>query len=133
MSAAASGCRPSACSWSRRPRATTTWRPGWRGCRRSATGATRWMSGWTSRPRWTASPTDVVAALLRLRHARSAAQLLRRLRAAGLAGYETVRPGPLVESRGLRLWSLTPAGRAMVAAGGLAPADEARDRLPYGR
>lgn len=77
-------------------------------------------------------PTDVVASLLRLRHARSAAQLLLRLRIAGLTDYETVRPGPLVGSGSVRLWTLTPAGHAVLGARRLAPPAEARSRLPHG-
>ncbi|MDQ6672316.1 MAG: replication-relaxation family protein [Chloroflexota bacterium] len=75
-------------------------------------------------------PTDVVGDMMRMRHARSAAQLLLRLRAAGLADYETSRPGPLVGSRTVRLWSLTPAGRALLPAPGLASAEHGL--LPYG-
>jgi hypothetical protein len=52
-------------------------------------------------------PTDVVAGLLQLRHTRSAAQLLGRLRTAGLVRYGTLRPGPLVGSRRVRLWTVT--------------------------
>lgn len=77
-------------------------------------------------------PTDVVASLLRVRHARSAAQLLLRLRIAGLTDYETVRPGPLVGSGSVRLWMLTPAGHAVLRERVLAPPEEARSQLPYG-
>jgi hypothetical protein len=66
-----------------------------------------------------------------MQHVRSAAQLLVRL--AGLADYRTSRPGPLVGSRTVRLWTLTPAGHALLARQGLSPPDEARDLLPYGR
>ncbi|MDQ6669662.1 MAG: replication-relaxation family protein [Chloroflexota bacterium] len=77
-------------------------------------------------------PTDVVASLLRVRHARSAAQLLLRLRIAGLTDYETVRPGPLVGSGSVRLWTLTPAGHAVLRERVLAPPEEARSQLPNG-
>ncbi|MDQ6670319.1 MAG: replication-relaxation family protein [Chloroflexota bacterium] len=76
-------------------------------------------------------PTDVVASLLRIRRVRSAAQLLLRLRTAGLTKYEKVQPGPLVESKVVRLWTLTPAGRAIVSARGLAIPLSARGSLPY--
>lgn len=78
-------------------------------------------------------PTDVVGVLLRLQHARSAAQLLLRLRTAGLAQYETVRPGPVVGSRVIRLWTLTTAGRAILGKRGLVPSEEAIGLLPYSR
>jgi hypothetical protein len=78
-------------------------------------------------------PTDVVAVLLRMRHARSAAQLLLRLKTARLAQYKTLRPGPFVGSSDVRLWMLTPAGRTIVAARGLEPPAEPRTRLPYGQ
>jgi hypothetical protein len=77
-------------------------------------------------------PTDVVGDMMRMQHARSAAQLLLRLRAAGLADYETSRPGPLGGSQTVRLWSLTPAGGALLPALGLASAEQGRDLLPYG-
>ena len=79
-------------------------------------------------------PTDVVAVLLGMRHTRSAAQLLLRLRTAGLADYKTVSPGPLVGSRVVRLWTLTPAGQTIVPAQRLAePSAEGRSHLPYGQ
>ena len=53
-------------------------------------------------------PTDVVAAVLGMRHARSAAQLLARLRRARLAQYRVTRLGPLLGSQPVRLWTLTP-------------------------
>jgi len=78
-------------------------------------------------------PTDVVARLLRMRQSRSAAQLLLRLRSAGLARCETARAGPLVGSRGVRLWTLTPAGLAFLDRHGLARSENAGGLLPYGR
>jgi Replication-relaxation len=77
-------------------------------------------------------PTDVVAALLRMRHARSAAQLLLRLRTAGLAQFETVRPGLLIGSRPVRLWTITSTGQAEVLARGLTSLCLDRGQLPYG-
>src|SRR6266511_3328259 len=78
-------------------------------------------------------PTDVVAGLLRMRHASSAAQLLLRLRIAGLAHFETAKPGPLVDSRRVRLWTLTRDGHAFLDTRGLAGSSEADNLLPYGR
>src|SRR6202171_2128061 len=78
-------------------------------------------------------PTDVVGVLLGVQHARSAAQLLARLRAASLARYEMASPGPVVGSRFGRLWTLTTAGHAIVSMRGLAPSAEERAQLPYGR
>jgi Replication-relaxation len=67
-----------------------------------------------------------------MRHDRSAAQLLVRLRAAGLAQYRTVRPGPLAGPRAVRLWTLTPAGHAILTSRGLGALEEARTQLPFG-
>jgi hypothetical protein len=78
-------------------------------------------------------PTDVAALLLGMRHTRSAAQLLLHLRTARLARYTTMRPGPLLGSKAVRLWRLTPAGQAIVSTLGLAPPLETRNRLPYGQ
>jgi len=79
-------------------------------------------------------PTDVVASLLGMRHDRSAAQLLHRLRTARLTELESVKPGPVVGSRRIRLWSLTPAGHAYLEEGGMAPpSSEPRGLLPFGR
>jgi Replication-relaxation len=78
-------------------------------------------------------PTDVAAVLLGMRHTRSAAQLLLRLRTAGVADYKTVRPGPLVGSRVVRLWTLTPAGRTIVPANQPEPSAKAGSQLPYGQ
>jgi hypothetical protein len=78
-------------------------------------------------------PTDVVASLLRLRHTRSAAQLLLRLRTAGLARSETSRPGPVTGPRTDRLWTLTPAGRAFLDRRHLALSEEYGRLLPGGR
>jgi hypothetical protein len=77
-------------------------------------------------------PTDVVAILLGMRHARSAAQLLARLGDAGLVQHQMVRPGPLVGSRPVRLWTLAPAGSAILTTRGLTVALEDRCQLPYG-
>jgi hypothetical protein len=79
------------------------------------------------------APTDVVGVLLGLGHLDSASQLLARLRKGGLAQSETVRPGPLLGSRSVRLWTLTPAGHATLAMRGLAPSLEGRGRLPFGQ
>jgi hypothetical protein len=76
-------------------------------------------------------PTDVAAVLLGMRHTRSAAQLLLRLRTAELADYKTVNPGPLVGSRVVRLWTLTPAGQTMVPTHQPEPSPEGRSHLPY--
>src|SRR5579871_5046072 len=78
-------------------------------------------------------PTDVVAGLLRMRHTRSAAQLLLRLRTAGLVHFRPLRPGPLVGSRTLRLWTLTPAGRAFLDGHSATPPRQASGLLPSGR
>ncbi len=78
-------------------------------------------------------PTDVAAVLLGMRHTRSAAQLLLRLRTAGLADYKTVRPGLLVGSRLIRLWTLTPAGRTIVSTRQLEPSQEGQSHLPFGK
>jgi DNA-binding MarR family transcriptional regulator len=77
-------------------------------------------------------PTDVVSILLGMRHARSAAHLLAGLRATRLARYATVRPGPVVGLRSVRLWTLTPAGQALVTVPGLALSTEQQANLPYG-
>ena len=59
-------------------------------------------------------PTDVMASLLRMRHVRSAAQLLLRLRTAGLANFETVA-GSTVGSRSGSAVDLYPAGHVIVS------------------
>jgi hypothetical protein len=46
----------------------------------------------------------------------SAAQLLGRLAQAGVARHETARLGPLLGARPVRLWTITPAGAACLAA-----------------
>jgi hypothetical protein len=74
-------------------------------------------------------PTDVAAVLLGMRHTRSAAQLLLRLRTAGVADYKTVKPGPLVGSRVVRLWTLTPDGQTIVRT----HQPEGPSHLPYGQ
>src|SRR5438270_2396133 len=78
-------------------------------------------------------PTDVVAVVLGMRHARSAAQLLARLRRARLAQYRVTRLGPLLGSQPVRLWTLTPAGQAVLTGRGLAPSLQDDARLAYGR
>jgi hypothetical protein len=78
-------------------------------------------------------PTDVAAVLLGIQHTRSAAQLLLRLRTAGLADYLTVRPGPLVGSKVVRLWILTPAGQTIVCPRRLALPLETSSCLPCGQ
>ena len=78
-------------------------------------------------------PTDVVGVLLGMGHTRSAAQLLLRLRTAGLAHYKTVRPGPMVGPRSVRLWTLTTAGHAIVSPRGLAPSSDERAHLQDGK
>ena len=77
-------------------------------------------------------PTDVVAVVLGMRHARSAAQLLARLRSAGLAKYQLARLGPLLGSQPMRLWTVTPAGQTVLTEGGFAPSLQDNGRLPYG-
>ena len=51
----------------------------------------------------------------------------------GVADYKTVRPGPLVGSRVVRLWTLTPAGQTIVPAHQPEPSAEGRSHLPYGQ
>ena len=77
-------------------------------------------------------PTDVMTVLLGHRQAVTTAQLLARLRRAGLAHDQTARLGPLLGSRPVRLWTLTAAGRAFVASRG--PSAHANDAFqkPYG-
>ena len=60
-------------------------------------------------------PVSVVGVLLGHRQAVTTAQLLARLRRAGLAHYQAFRLGPLLGSRPVRLWTLTAAGHAVVA------------------
>jgi len=74
-------------------------------------------------------PTDVACRLLSTRLPASTMQVLTRLRASGLVRTETVSPGPLIAERGLRLWSLTSKGEAVVAA---TPTIAIRNSLPYG-
>ena len=78
-------------------------------------------------------PTGAVAVLLGHRQAATTAQLLARLRRAGMAQFETVRLGPVLGSRPLRLWSLTDTGRAFVAPVGATSAEEALDLTIYGQ
>src|SRR5947209_12604505 len=61
-------------------------------------------------------PTDVLGVLLGHREAVTTAQLLARLRRADLARYQEVMLGPQLGRRRVRLWMLTAAGRAFVAA-----------------
>jgi hypothetical protein len=77
-------------------------------------------------------PTDVVAVLLGMRHARSAAQLLTRLRGLDLARYQIARLGPIVGSQPTRLWAVTPAGQAVLTGRGLGPSLQDAAQLPYG-
>src|SRR5712691_179013 len=63
-------------------------------------------------------PTHVVGVLLGHRQAVTTAQLLARLRRAGLAQDQASRLGPLLGSRPVRLWTLTADGRAFVASRG---------------
>jgi Replication-relaxation len=77
-------------------------------------------------------PTDVVRVLLGQRHAACVAQLLARLRRAGLAEYRTARLGPLLGSRPIRLWALSAAGYAVLATRGVMPTVDHRRQLPYG-
>ncbi len=74
-------------------------------------------------------PTHVVGVLLGHRQAVTTAQLLARLRRAGLAQDQASRLGPLLGSRPVRLWTLTADGRAFVASRGLAPV---MGQMPYG-
>jgi len=60
-------------------------------------------------------PTDVVAIMLLMRHTRSAAQLLHRLERCGFVRHNTFTLGPLLALQCLRLWTLTPAGIALVS------------------
>jgi len=77
-------------------------------------------------------PTDVLGVLLGHRQAVTTAQLLARLRRAGLAHDQASRLGPLLGSRPVRLWMLTAVGRAFVASRRLtAPTGGAR-QMPYG-
>jgi len=61
-------------------------------------------------------PTNVVGVLLGHRHAVTTAQLLARLRRAGLAHYQVTRLGPLLGSRPVRLWTVTAAGTVVAGA-----------------
>ena len=66
-------------------------------------------------------PTDIASQLLGHRRIGSTRQVFARLRAMGLAQVDTVTPGALLDGRTLRLWSLTPAGRRVIAERGGAP------------
>jgi len=77
-------------------------------------------------------PTSVAAVLLGHRQAVTTAQVLARLRHAGLARYQTSRLGPLLGSRPVRLWTLTAAGHALVASRGPLPSAEDASQLNYG-
>jgi len=74
-------------------------------------------------------PTDAVGVLLGHRQAVTTAQLLARLRRAGLAQDQVFKLGPLLGSRPVHLWRLTADGRAFVASRGPAPA---MGQTPYG-
>src|SRR5712691_10354018 len=73
--------------------------------------------------------TNVVGVLLGHRQAVTTAQLLARLRRAGLANYHVSRLGPLLGSRPVRLWTLTADGRVFLASRGSAPG---MGQMPYG-
>src|SRR5436305_1499860 len=77
-------------------------------------------------------PTNVVGVLLGHRQAVTTAQLLARLRRAGLVQDQASRLGPLLGSRPVRLWTLTAAGRAFVASRGPAPSPEHTSQMRYG-
>ena len=77
-------------------------------------------------------PTDLVGVLLGHRQAVTTAQLLARLRRAGLANYQASRLGPLLGSRPVRLWTLTADGRAFLASRGPAPTPEGAGQMRYG-
>jgi DNA-binding MarR family transcriptional regulator len=76
-------------------------------------------------------PADVVGSLLQLQHTRSASQVLGRLRAAGLVHYRTLRPGPIIGNRQVRVWALTAAGR-LFQRGGLPASGDTAGLLVYG-
>ena len=78
-------------------------------------------------------PTSVVNVLLGHRQAASTSQLLTRLRRGGMVRHETGRPGPLLGSRPLRLWSLTNTGRAFVASLCTAPTVESLELAVCGQ
>ena len=77
-------------------------------------------------------PTHVVGVLLGHRQAVTTAQLLARLRRAGLAQDQASRLGPLLGSRPVRLWTLTAEGRAFVASRGSASPPEDAGQMQYG-
>jgi hypothetical protein len=77
-------------------------------------------------------PADVVGVLLGHRQAVTTAQLLARLRRAGLAQDQASRLGPLLGSRPVRLWTLTADGRAFLASRGPASTPEGTGQMPYG-
>src|SRR5204862_1451677 len=74
-------------------------------------------------------PTDVAFQLLGHGHIGSTRQVLARLRAMGLARMETVTPGTLLSDRTVRLWSLTHAGRQVLAERGEIPSGSGRVEL----
>src|SRR5438132_7446716 len=79
-------------------------------------------------------PADVAVQLLSPARSQPVAQVLLRLRHAGLARVETVRTGGALFGRGsVRLWSLTDAGRAALAGRSPSPNAEATWAIPYGR
>lgn len=67
-------------------------------------------------------PTNAMRILLGHRDAVTTAQLLARLKRAGLAECKAYRLGPLVGPRPIRLWALTTVGRAFVSARNMIPA-----------
>src|SRR5438105_1278076 len=77
-------------------------------------------------------PANVVGVLLGHRRAVSTAQLLARLRRAGLVRHQAFRLGPLLGSRPVRLWTLTAAGDAFLTRRGLASSFEHPGQLAYG-
>jgi len=77
-------------------------------------------------------PTHVVGVLLGHRQAVTTAQLLARLRRAGLARDQASRLGPLLGSRPIHLWSLTSAGRTFIATRDPALPPEDADQMQYG-
>src|ERR1700737_4826374 len=77
-------------------------------------------------------PTNVVGILLGHRHAVTTAQLLARLRRAGLAQDQSSRLGPLLGSRPVHLWTLTDGGRAFLAGRRTPQTPERGGRMPYG-
>jgi hypothetical protein len=78
------------------------------------------------------SITDVLGVLLGHRQTVTTAQLLSRLRRASLIQYQEVTLGPLLGPRPVRLWTLTAAGRALVATRGPVARAETSTQMQYG-